>query len=53
MPFNWLITHAEIVLLSALVLFAAAFLLQQRRSPQSTAAWLLFLIFAPYIAVPI
>ncbi len=53
MPFNWLITHAEIVLLSALVLIAAAFLLQQRRSPQSTAAWLLFLVFAPYIAVPV
>jgi cardiolipin synthase len=52
-PFNWLITHAEIVLLSALVLIAAAFMLQQRRSPQSTAAWLLFLIAAPYIAVPI
>ena len=53
MPLAWLTTHAEIVLLSALVLVAAAFLLQQRRSPQSTAAWLLFLIVAPYIAIPI
>ena len=53
MPLAWLVTHAEIVLLSALVLVAAAFLLQQRRSPQSTAAWLLFLIVAPYIAIPI
>ena len=53
MPLAWLTTHAEIVLLSALVLMAAAFLLQQRRSPQSTAAWLLFLIVAPYIAIPI
>ena len=53
MPLSWLITHAEIVLLSALVLVAAAFLLQQRRSPQSTAAWLLFLVVAPYLAIPI
>ncbi len=53
MPFDWLITHAEIVLVSFLVLAAAAFLLQQRRSPQSTAAWLLFLIAAPYLAIPI
>ena len=53
MQLSWLTTHAEIVLLSALVLLAAAYLLQQRRSPQSTAAWLLFLILAPYIAIPI
>ena len=53
MPLSWLITHGEIVLLSALVLVAAAFLLQQRRSPQSTAAWLLFLVVAPYVAIPI
>ena len=53
MPLSWLITHAEIVLLSALVIAAAAFLLQQRRSPQSTAAWLLFLVVAPYVAIPI
>ena len=53
MPLSWLTTHAEIVLLSALILVAAAYLLQQRRSPQSTAAWLLFLIAAPYIAIPI
>ncbi|MFZ3580764.1 phospholipase D-like domain-containing protein [Loktanella sp. DJP18] len=52
MPLSWLTTHAEIVLLSALVIAAAAFLLQQRRSPQSTAAWLLFLIVAPYFAIP-
>ena len=53
MPLDWLITHGEIVLLSALILVAAAFLLQQRRSPQSTAAWLLFLVVAPYVAIPI
>jgi len=52
-PLSWLTTHAEIVLLSFLVLAAAAFLLQQRRSPQSTAAWLMFLIVAPYFAIPI
>lgn len=50
---SWLTTHGEIVLISFLVLAAAAYLLQQRRSPQSTAAWLLFLIVAPYFAIPI
>lgn len=53
MPLSWLVTHAEIVLLSFLVLAAASVLLQQRRSPQSTASWLLFLILAPYLAIPI
>lgn len=53
MPLSWLITHAEIVLLSFLVLAAATVLLQQRRTPQSTASWLLFLILAPYFAIPI
>ncbi|SEN09338.1 cardiolipin synthetase 2 [Loktanella fryxellensis] len=53
MPFDWLITHGEIVLIGFVVLAAATYLLQQRRSPQSTAAWLLFLIMVPYLAIPI
>nr|WP_249219068.1 phospholipase D-like domain-containing protein [Loktanella sp. SALINAS62] len=36
-----------------LVLTAACFMLQQRRTPQSTVAWLLALIVMPYVAVPI
>ena len=53
MQFSWLATHLEIVLISLVVLIAASFMLQQRRSPQSTAAWLLALIVMPYVAVPI
>ena len=53
MHFSWLVTHLEIVLISLVVLIAAGFMLQQRRSPQSTAAWLLALIVMPYVAVPI
>ncbi|SEP58725.1 cardiolipin synthase [Loktanella sp. DSM 29012] len=53
MPFSLLTTHFEIVFLTLLVLLAAAFMLQQRRTPQSTAAWLLALVVLPYLTVPI
>src|SRR5271170_1132638 len=51
--YNWLfsefLTHLGFLL--ALVLMAG--LLRQRRSPSSTIAWLLVILFLPYIGVPL
>lgn len=48
----WLIAHLEVVFGGTLALFAVLLLVQQRRSPQSTAAWLLFVFLLPYVALP-
>lgn len=50
---TFLVTHIEVVGVILLTLLVAFILLQQRRSPQSTAAWILFLVVLPYIAVPV
>lgn len=49
----WLEAHFTIMLVVALTLAAATLVLQQRRPPQSTAAWLFFLVALPYVALPI
>lgn len=49
---NWLVAHLEVVFGGALALFTVLLLVQQRRSPQSTAAWLLFVFLLPYLALP-
>ncbi len=50
---SWLADHLTVVLGVALTLLAAVFVLQQRRTPQSAAAWLLFILALPYVAVPL
>ena len=47
---SWITTHLEIVIIVILTLLAAIVILQQRRTPQSTAAWLLFIIALPWVA---
>ncbi len=49
----WIVTHLEIVIAALLVLVAGVVLLQQRRTPQSTVAWLLAMVAVPYFAVPL
>ena len=49
----WIITHIEIVGIILVTLLVAFVILQQRRTPQSTAAWVLFIVLVPYIAVPL
>ncbi len=49
----WLTTHFEITIVVLLTLLAAIVILQQRRTPQSTAAWLLFIVALPWVAVPV
>ncbi|MFD2738712.1 phosphatidylserine/phosphatidylglycerophosphate/cardiolipin synthase family protein [Sulfitobacter aestuarii] len=49
----WITTHLEIMIVVVLTLLAAVVILQQRRTPQSTAAWLLFIIALPWAAIPL
>ncbi len=50
---SWIETHGLIVLLGLALAASAVVIVQQRRSPQSTLAWLMFLVLAPYLAVPV
>lgn len=50
---SWIADHLTVVLGVALTLLAAVFVLQQRRTPQSAAAWLLFILVLPYLAIPL
>lgn len=45
--------HLLVVLGVTAVALSVVFALQQRRSPQSSAAWVLFIIALPYVAVPL
>lgn len=49
----WLASHFLIVLGVVMVGLAMLFVVQQRRSPQSAAAWLLFILLLPYGAIPV
>jgi len=48
----WLEAHGLVVLAGLLVATTAIVMLQQRRSPQATIAWLMFLVVVPYVAIP-
>lgn len=50
---HWLSQHALIVAGVLLTALAVVFVLQQRRTPQSTAAWVLFIVLVPYLAIPL
>ncbi|SNR40126.1 phospholipase D-like domain-containing protein [Puniceibacterium sediminis] len=49
----WFEAHIAVVISVALTLFSAVIVLQQRRTPQSTVAWLSFFLLAPYLALPL
>ncbi|MDB5659244.1 MAG: hypothetical protein JWS10_1859 [Cypionkella sp.] len=49
----WLASHILVVLSIAMVGVAMLFVLQQRRTPQSAAAWVLFILLIPYLAIPL
>jgi cardiolipin synthase len=49
---TWLAAHLAIVAISLLAVASATVVLQQRRTPQATLAWLMFLVLVPYVAVP-
>jgi cardiolipin synthase len=50
---TWFLTHLATVVGSLLSILAIAQMLRQRRSPSSTAAWLLAIIAVPYVGVPL
>jgi len=50
---NWLAQHALIVFAVLVTALAVIFVLQQRRTPQSTATWVLFIVLVPYVAIPL
>lgn len=47
------LTHLVVIFGVAITLVTVVLILQQRRTPQSTAAWLLFIFLVPYIAIPL
>ncbi len=49
---GWLGTNLLVVVIGFLVAASAVVILQQRRSPQATLAWLMFLVLIPYVAIP-
>lgn len=50
---TWQYAHFEAVFVTLMALVAVVVILQQRRTPQSTAAWLLFIIVVPYVSIPL
>lgn len=50
---GWSVSSLTIGFGAILAVLASVFILQQRRTPQSTAAWLLFIVVMPYLAVPV
>jgi cardiolipin synthase len=50
---TWILTYLASVVGAALSILALAHMLRQRRSPSSTAAWLLVIVGAPYLGVPL
>lgn len=49
----WLLPEISTTLGFLLALIFLAYLIQQKRSPASTMAWLLLVVFLPYIGVPL
>lgn len=50
---GWLIAHFSAVLIALVLFMAAGLLVQDRRTPQSTVAWLMAMVLIPYLAVPL
>jgi cardiolipin synthase len=50
---HWLTLHVLISVLGLLVYVVTAHLLEQRRHPTAAIAWVLFIVFVPYLALPL
>jgi cardiolipin synthase len=53
MNYNWLLAHLLSSIGFILALVFLSHILRERRSPTSTLAWLIAIIFIPYISVPL
>lgn len=49
---TWTAAPFAAIPIAVLAVLSAVVVLQQRRTPQSAAAWLLFIVFLPYLAIP-
>jgi len=49
----WLTLHSLFTVLGLLVYVVTAHLLEQRRHPTAAIAWVLFIVFVPYLALPL
>lgn len=49
---SWFDTHLLVVIGIGAAVCMSVLILQQRRTPQSTVAWLLFALVFPYLAIP-
>jgi cardiolipin synthase len=52
MNFNWLLIHLLPSIGFVLALVLLSHILRERRSPTSTLAWLMAIIFIPYLGEP-
>ncbi|MDT7858342.1 phospholipase D-like domain-containing protein [Rubrivirga sp. S365] len=50
---SWILAHLAVVAVAALTLVAAGAILRERRSSQSTLAWLLAIVLVPYVGLPL
>ncbi len=48
----WLTVHGFVTIVAVLLYAITAHVLQQRRHPTAAIAWVLFIVLAPYIALP-
>lgn len=48
----WLTVHGFVTIVSVLLYAVVAHVLQQRRHPTAAIAWVLFIVLAPYVALP-
>lgn len=49
----WLTVHSFFTIFAVLIYAVTAHVLQQRRHPTAAIAWVLFMVIAPYIALPL
>lgn len=49
----WLTVHSFCTIFAVLIYAVTAHVLQQRRHPTAAIAWVLFMVIAPYIALPL
>ncbi len=48
----WLTVHSFVTIVAVLLYAVTAHVLQQRRHPTAAIAWVLFIVLAPYVALP-
>ncbi|MCR8725729.1 phospholipase D-like domain-containing protein [Frigidibacter sp. ROC022] len=49
---SWVAAHFAVVGAAVVFVFATSLVLQEQRAPQSTLAWMAFVILLPYLAIP-